>query len=286
MFFLCSFSFSLCAALCDAFPLTALFAGVFLAFLVIFSPSCCNCFRRGKGKVKGKGKDAVKSVRNEPKCTRYERKDESDCGTHTIESSTNLPHFNLKMMTKGRISIICMTENISRICTSLRLKYTQDPFLFSEYVTHDELSSHSNGADITCTGVVKAGGISVIAVYGCGSKWAAFPSNSSVLESDNVDGNIDDISSNNNIKDGNIDLLNNRNQNNDENRLEEERKNASHITADMNTNINTSSSASDSAVRVELDAWLDRILGGICPSVRTVDQPIPYILGINEEIIR
>jgi hypothetical protein len=271
MFFLCSFS----VAFCDAFPLTAIFAGVFLTFVVIFSPSLCSCCRSGNGTGKGKGKEVRKPMNHEPKCVRYERKGANKSDSYTVENSTDLPSFEPKMMIKGRISIICLSENISRICASLRSKYTQDPFLFTKYVTHDGLLTHSNGADSSCPRVGKQDGICVIAIFGCGSKWASFSSNSPVSRSNGINGNTDD-----NIDD-NVATLN---PNHDNKSMSSEEETKSTVNTNMKINTDSNISDSDSAVREALDTWLDRILGGISSCVRTVDQPIPYILGINEEI--
>jgi hypothetical protein len=262
MFFLCSFS----VAFCDAFPLTAIFAGVFLTFVVIFSPSLCSCCRSSQGR--GKGKEVRKPMNHEPKCVRYEKKGESKSDSYTVENSTDLPSFEMKMMIKGRISVICLTENTSRICASLRSKYTQDPFFFTKL-------NHSTGADSSCSRVGKEDGICVIAVFGCGSKWASFPSNSPVSHSDGINGITDD-----NI-DNNVATLN-PNHDNEYMSSEEERK--STINTNMERNTDSNISDSDSVVRDALDIWLDRILGGISSCVRTVDQPIPHILGISEEI--
>jgi hypothetical protein len=275
MFFICSFS----VAFCDAFPLTAVFAGVFLTFVVIFSPSLCSCCRsdKGRGKGRGKVKEIGKSINYEPKCVRYERKGENKSDSYAVGNCADLPYFDPQMMIKGRISIICLTENMSRICASLRSKYAQDPFLFSKYVSQDELLTQSGGADSSCSGVGKEGRIYAIAVFGCGSKWVSFPSNPPVADRDGIDNNTDNNFNND------IDTLNPNHDNDKSSGGERERERAIHTNINMNTESNNSDI--EIAVRDALDAWLDRILGGISSCVRTVDRPIPYILGVNEEII-
>jgi hypothetical protein len=281
----------------------------------------CTCCRSGK--ARGRGKEMGKSMKYEPKCVRYERKSENNSESIEVEGNTDLlPDFELKMMIKGRITVICLTENISRICTSLRLKYTQSPFHFSKYVTHNELLNLSDSADLSCIGVGSEDGmrvgISAIAVFGNGTQWAYFPSNttsistSAVSQMDNIDNNINnntddstdyntdyksDKSADNNMN-KDIKTLNNPNINNQDtssigemNNYTSENTNTNvnnkniNVDANVNTNINVSTDLSDGTVRDALDAWLDRILDGMCPRVRTVDQPIPYILGVHQEII-
>lgn len=255
-----------------------------------------------------------KSMKYEPKCVRYERKSENNSESIAVEGNTDtdlLPDFELKMMIKGRITVICLTENISRICTSLRLKYTQSPFHFSKYVTHNELLNLSDSADLSCIGVGSEDGlrvgISAIAVFGNGTQWTYFPSNttsistSAVSQMDNIDNNINnntddstdyntdnklDKRADNNMN-KNINTLNNPNSNNQDSSSIGEMNNSTseNTNPNVNKNISVSTDLSDGTVRDALDTWLDRILDGICPRVRTVDQPIPYILGVHQEII-
>lgn len=229
--FLLFFSFTAIASLSVMYPNLAVFIGVFVIFVIIFSPSICNCC--GK-KIQ---KETVKKVK--PRFGDEEKKKIIE--SFIEEDNEKLPYFGEEMMEKGRICIICLTEESAENCAILQKKYRKDPFHFClARNLNDDVGSYSEDEERVA-----------LALFGCGLRWTLL----CVGNREEQEGE----------------------QEEEEGEEEVEGGNAVHATHASNNDYDNNKEKKENKENKlsYLDAWLTRILDSKVLWIRSEDEPIP-----------